>query len=650
MKKTMFGLVVLLSIVGCEPVKAEQQTTKHESKCVQFDGGCAKASSFGWNAEDATASLQNAIDTGAKRVIVDRQAGDWIVRPILLRSSNQEIVIEDGVTIRAKKGEFKGRNDCLVKVPAGVSNIVLRGEGRATLVMNKKDYQNPDEYVFSEWRNTVSITGGRDITVSNLTLLSSGGDGVYVRGAARNVRLDNLICRDHHRQGISVISAVGLYVKNCRFEATSGAAPQCGVDVEPNTPRDRLENIIFENCEFNDNASSGIFMHLCALDGTTRPISIVFRHCKAFRNRNCGIKVTCASARGAVRGTVLFDDCETAGNNLHAFGLDSKRYDALDIMVRNCVFDSSKTTSEEIKFNNGTFLVDFGGVLFDNVRVIAGKGRPVVFDGAHGTGIAPGTIRGNVDVLENGVFKKLSMKTFSESYPPQPEVLKALLGFKTSEIDYRAIKPVFKEKLPKSDFTGWLRGRFTFVQCFPVAGEYPVVFHVKPLGNRRPSAKVQMRDSAGTDLGSYILPAGVHTNVIQVTGAGVRRFEVVMPSGVMAIESIYPGHGLQADGYVHLFGGKNRRYWFFVPADAENVSVEIKPEEPCSAKLLRPDGSVAAEMQKSSKMVILECKRSKSATGEIWSIEFPYVREDAKFRVGAPTMPFVSPTLEAVIQ
>ena len=31
-----------------------------------------KASSFGWNAEDATSALQSAIDSGAKKVMIDR--------------------------------------------------------------------------------------------------------------------------------------------------------------------------------------------------------------------------------------------------------------------------------------------------------------------------------------------------------------------------------------------------------------------------------------------------------------------------------------------------------------------------------------------------------------------------------------------------
>ena len=169
---------------------------------------CVNASSFGWNATDATACLQAAIDSGAKKVVIDRQAGDWIVEPIFLRVSGQEIVVADGVTVRAKKGSFKNRSDSLFKISGKDRGVTLRGEGKATLAMNKRDYQNPELYSHSEWRHAVSVFGS-GTTVRDLTILSSGGDGVYVAGNAQDVTLENLVCRDHHRQGISVIIATG---------------------------------------------------------------------------------------------------------------------------------------------------------------------------------------------------------------------------------------------------------------------------------------------------------------------------------------------------------------------------------------------------------------------------------------------------------
>lgn len=61
-------------------------------------------------------------------MIIDRQRGDWVVRPLFIRRSNVEIVLADGVTVRAKKNEFKAIGDSLVKICGGASNVVLRGD------------------------------------------------------------------------------------------------------------------------------------------------------------------------------------------------------------------------------------------------------------------------------------------------------------------------------------------------------------------------------------------------------------------------------------------------------------------------------------------------------------------------------------------
>ena len=74
------------------------------------------ASSFGWNPTNATKCLQSAIDSGAKKIVIDKQTGDWIVEPIFLRTSGQEVVVADGVTVRALKGAFKHRSDCLFRI------------------------------------------------------------------------------------------------------------------------------------------------------------------------------------------------------------------------------------------------------------------------------------------------------------------------------------------------------------------------------------------------------------------------------------------------------------------------------------------------------------------------------------------------------
>ena len=609
-----------------------------------------KASSFGWNAEDSTSALQSAIDSGAKRVMIDRQAGDWVVRPIFLRTSGQEVIIADGVTVRAKKGEFKGRGDCLFRIAATNKNVTLRGEGRATLAMNKKDYQDPSIYDWSEWRHAVSILG-TGVTVRDLTILSSGGDGVYVADNAKDVVLENIVCRDHHRQGISVISATRLRVRNCRFEETSGTAPQCGVDIEPSRPWNHLEDILFEDCTFTANASCGILLHLTALGDETSPVSVTFRRCKSLGNANNGIRVACAGPYGAGRGSVTFEDCSVSENRKEALIVAHKRSDALDLTFRNCTLDARGSAAGlAVRFDNGTYLGDFGGVSFENVRVVAGKEKVVAFDGAYGTGIAVDTLKGALTVVREGCSgETFSLPDFARKHPLNPAVLQALQSFKTEKPNFRKLKALPDAKpLASPVSTGWLRGRFSFVQWVPGAGDYPVVFRTRPIGNHAPVAYVQVRDALGTDLGSFTVENASVTNVIHAKKAGIRHFEVKVKPGLAAVESVWPGHGVLADNYVQLFGGRNRRYYFAVPREAENVCVQVRPQEPCSARLLRPDGSVAAEMEFGNNLTLLEAKRGKAKGLETWCIEFPCIDEDTMFRIGSPALPFASPHADVI--
>ena len=49
----------------------------------------------------------------------------------------------------------------------------------------------------------------------------------------RRVTIKDVELRDNHRQGISVISAVGLLVEDTVMRGTNGTAPEAGVDIEP---------------------------------------------------------------------------------------------------------------------------------------------------------------------------------------------------------------------------------------------------------------------------------------------------------------------------------------------------------------------------------------------------------------------------------
>ena len=150
--------------------------------------------------------------------------------------------------------------------------------------MNKKDYLDSSRYKKSEWRHTLAVFSGSNITVDGLVFRSSGGDGIYVNGV-RNMTIDNVKCLDNNRQGISVISAENLLISNSEFSGTYGAAPMAGIDFEPNRWNEKLVNCIVENCRFAGNEGSGVELMLATLNEHTAPISVTVRNCVLEGNR-----------------------------------------------------------------------------------------------------------------------------------------------------------------------------------------------------------------------------------------------------------------------------------------------------------------------------------------------------------------------------
>jgi hypothetical protein len=220
--------------------------------------GYVDASTYGYNATDATAALQAAINTG-QNVYVPNMGSDWNITPIMLTHSNQTIQFENGTVVAAKADAFTAVDAALFSA-GDVSNVTLSGYG-ATLRMRKSDYlQSP--YAPGEWRHGISLGTVSNFKILGLTIKDTGGDGIYV-GASQGLYSDKVFIKDvtldnNYRQGISVISAKDLVIDNAIILNTNGTNPQAGIDFEPNTPDQRLENITVRNSIINTNGTHGI--------------------------------------------------------------------------------------------------------------------------------------------------------------------------------------------------------------------------------------------------------------------------------------------------------------------------------------------------------------------------------------------------------
>ena len=298
---------------------------------------------FGFDPEDSTRFLQAALSSGAAKVIIDRQATDWVTTS-LTGAPNQMVVLEPGVTLRAKPGAFHGRADCLL-VYVNVSNVVITGYG-ATLKMERAIYDKPP-YTKSEHRHTLNLRGVSNFRVEGLTCTESGGDGIFIGGGQRkdhvfypptNVTLKDVKCVRNYRQGLSVIAVRGLLCENCEFSETGGTPPQSGIDFEPNWPDEVLQDIVVRNCRFENNKGRGYEFYLGNLNAKSAPVTARFENCVTRGNVN-GFEYQQRRLKYndlPVGGRVELENCTFERSRHAGVAIHDKPETSAAIVFRNC--------------------------------------------------------------------------------------------------------------------------------------------------------------------------------------------------------------------------------------------------------------------------------------------------------------------------
>ncbi|MDX9974416.1 MAG: right-handed parallel beta-helix repeat-containing protein [FCB group bacterium] len=338
--------------------------------------------------EDATGAIQAAIDSGAKTVTIPYIGQPWIVRPLKLRA-NLELVFEPGVVVLAKEGEFRGKGDSLFTA-ADATDITLRGYG-ATLRMRKKDYQNPP-YDKAEWRMGLAFRGCERVRIEGLRIESSGGDGIYIGATkdkpyCKDVVIRDVTCHDHHRQGISIITAENLLIENCTLSGTRGTAPQAGIDFEPNNANERLVNCVMRNCLVEGNAGDGIEFYLRPLSRDTLPISIVVENCLVRGGDRSGIVVS-ALEDDAPTGTIDIRNCVVENTAREGIVVTNKAVTSARVRFTNCsvygVWPDAQSTPDKpqvpilINTTPKVTTTNPGGIDFIDCHVYDTVARPVI--------------------------------------------------------------------------------------------------------------------------------------------------------------------------------------------------------------------------------------------------------------------------------
>jgi hypothetical protein len=330
---------------------AQRRSQVAERNSICNGSAVVVVSCWGFDPADSTEFLQAALDSGARKVIVppmcddsyddcptSQSTGDhsWVTLPLQLRS-NQVLLLQVGVQLWAKRWEYTGQVDSVLNLEY-VSNVDIIGYG-AIVHMWKQDYaykpgapisgpgtchkrvRVPCNYSKAEWRHAINMVEAENVTISGLTVSSSGGDGIQIGGwskatypsaactaeaqnnpachtpeilkrggccrvsVSKNIHIRDFTATNNYRQGVSVTGAVNLLVEDSTFELTGGTAPMCGVDFEPDRDANLMQNITFRRCQTRNNYECGFSFTLYACTVPGAPPSITLQDCHSIGDR-----------------------------------------------------------------------------------------------------------------------------------------------------------------------------------------------------------------------------------------------------------------------------------------------------------------------------------------------------------------------------
>lgn len=371
----------------------------------------ARASWWGFDPTDATPQLQAAIDSGVAKLTIDNLTQPWVVEPLRL-ASHQEIVFESGVVVQAKSGAFLGTNDSLFTAAETV-DVKLRGEGDgAILRMRKADYDDPARYQKAEWRHVINLRSVDGFELSNLTLASSGGDGIYFgvgpsRLPCRNVVIRDVICDDNYRQGISVISAENVLCERVVMKNTGGTNPRAGIDFEPNRNTEKIVNFVMRDCVATDNEGAAYVFYLPNLDASSAPVSVTLDHCVAAGRHPTTFAVITGNGEGrAVGGYIRATNCRFEGGTSSAVSLAGMPPTGLKVTLEdtslvNPVPDKPATSPIQVVARRGS-LEATGHLELRNVTLVDPVDRKPFSFQSWSPGVGLGTVTGNLIVERDG--------------------------------------------------------------------------------------------------------------------------------------------------------------------------------------------------------------------------------------------------------
>lgn len=135
------------------------------------------------------------------------------------------------------------------------------------IVGDKYSHQSKE----GQWGMGIWIKHSNDINIYTPVVSQCWGDGVYIGNeknkTSSNINIYNAFLDDNRRNGLSITSGKHILIKNPLISNTNGHNPRSGIDIEPNTNKDVIENISIDSPITYNNAMHGIVVSVGNLAG-----------------------------------------------------------------------------------------------------------------------------------------------------------------------------------------------------------------------------------------------------------------------------------------------------------------------------------------------------------------------------------------------
>ncbi|MEQ8235494.1 MAG: glycosyl hydrolase family 28-related protein, partial [Syntrophomonadaceae bacterium] len=199
---------------------------------------------------DDTSAIQSAINYAqSKGGTVYFPDGTYMinVNSGLLITSSVKLVLSSNATLQAKA------------TSSGTYYIIRLWNARNVEITGGKIVGDRLTHIGTsgQWGHGIYVEGSNSVWIHDIAVSNCWGDGIYIGSTdnqwyCEDVTVENFTVDNVRRSGISIISGRNITIRNGAISNTNnaqGLEPQAGINMEPNTSSEFLQNIVIANMQ-----------------------------------------------------------------------------------------------------------------------------------------------------------------------------------------------------------------------------------------------------------------------------------------------------------------------------------------------------------------------------------------------------------------